>query len=99
MTDVASWQHRLKAMNHANGTSNKMIQAAMLGEIRELRKQNMANERLVPTLQKRLALHKAKGKQIANLERSLAYNRKRVKELYAYTAKYQKEIAELRSKK
>lgn len=96
MTDVATWQHRLKAMDHSNGTSNKMIQAAMLEEIRALRKQNMANERLVPILQKRLFAHKAKGKQVANLERSLAYNRKRVKELYAYTVKYQRIISELR---
>jgi hypothetical protein len=73
-----------------------MIQAAMLGEIQELRKQNMANVKLVPRLEERVAVYKVKSKQVANLERSLAFNRKRVNELYEYTAKYQRIIAEMK---
>ena len=32
-----TWKARLAAMDHSHGTSNKMIQAAMLAEIKELR--------------------------------------------------------------
>ena len=31
------WKARLAAMDHSNGTSNKMIQTAMLNEIADLR--------------------------------------------------------------
>jgi hypothetical protein len=38
MTAVLSWRFRLAAMDHSRGTSNKMIQAAMTAEIKDLRK-------------------------------------------------------------
>lgn len=38
MNEILTWEERLAAMDHSRGTSDKMRKAAMLAEIKELRK-------------------------------------------------------------
>lgn len=85
---IQSWEERLDDLDTTKGVSNKMIQACMLAEIKELRKALRDQDK---TIEQALKAQRRKlSTQIERQKKLTAQAKQRASEWRAHAARYQK---------